>query len=152
MAAHGGSGTTAGTMQTHWEHFAHGADVGVRGYGPTRAAAFEQAALALTGVVTDPARVAGTNAVPIACEAADDELLLARWLNAVASEMGQRHMLFGRYEVRLEGQRLRARAFGEPLSATRHAPRVEVKGATCTALRVGPEPQGGWVAQTVVDV
>jgi tRNA nucleotidyltransferase (CCA-adding enzyme) len=139
-------------MQTHWEHFAHGADIGVRGYGPTRAAAFEQAALALTGVVTDPARVATTNAVPIACEAADDELLLARWLNAVASEMGQRHMLFGRYEVRLDGQSLQGRAFGEAASRTRHEPRVEVKGATCTAMRVQPEPRGGWVAQTVVDV
>lgn len=139
-------------MQTHWEHFAHGADIGVRGYGPTRAVAFEQAALALTAVVTDPARVATTNAVPIACEAADDELLLARWLNEVASEMGQRHMLFGRYEVRLDGHRLEGRAYGEVANATRHAPSVEVKGATCTALRVGPEPRGGWVAQTVVDV
>jgi hypothetical protein len=25
-----------------WEHFAHEADVGVRGFGPTREAAFEQ--------------------------------------------------------------------------------------------------------------
>jgi SHS2 domain-containing protein len=28
-----------------WEHFPHGADVGVRGFGATAAAAFEQAAL-----------------------------------------------------------------------------------------------------------
>jgi tRNA nucleotidyltransferase (CCA-adding enzyme) len=66
--------------------------------------------------------------------------------------MGQRHMLFGRYEVRLDGQSLQGRAFGEAASRTRHEPRVEVKGATCTALRVQPEPRGGWVAQTVVDV
>ena len=33
-----------------WEHFAHGADIGVRGIGPTKEAAFEQIALALTGV------------------------------------------------------------------------------------------------------
>ena len=41
----------------YWEHFPHGADVGVRGVAPTRAGAFEQAALALTAVVTDPAPV-----------------------------------------------------------------------------------------------
>jgi SHS2 domain-containing protein len=140
------------TMHTHWEHFAHGADIGVRGYGPTPAAAFEQAALALTGVVTDPAKVQPATEVAMVCEAPDDELLLARWLNTVASEMGQRHMLFGRYEVRLDGHRLQGRAFGEAASLARHAPRVEVKGATCTALHVGPEPRGGWVAQTVVDV
>jgi len=32
-------------MQARWEHFEHGADIGVRGFGPTLAAAFEQAAL-----------------------------------------------------------------------------------------------------------
>ena len=37
-----------------WEHFEHGADVGVRGIGPTPASAFEQAALALTAVITEP--------------------------------------------------------------------------------------------------
>ena len=31
-----------------WEHFAHGSDIGVRGFGPSMEAAFEQAALALT--------------------------------------------------------------------------------------------------------
>ncbi len=31
-----------------WEHFPHHADVGVRGVGPTREAAFEEAARALT--------------------------------------------------------------------------------------------------------
>jgi len=34
-----------------WEHFAHGADIGVRGSGTTLGEAFEQAALALTAVV-----------------------------------------------------------------------------------------------------
>ena len=37
-----------------WEHFPHDADIGVRGIGQIRSQAFEQAALALTGVVTDP--------------------------------------------------------------------------------------------------
>ena len=38
--------------RTGWEHFPHDADVGVRGFGPTPAAAFEQGALALTAAVT----------------------------------------------------------------------------------------------------
>lgn len=45
-------------MIPRWEHFRHEADIGVRGLGATREAAFEQAALALTAVLTDPARVA----------------------------------------------------------------------------------------------
>ena len=39
-----------------WEHFPHDADIGVRGWGATPAEAFEQAALALTAVVTHSAR------------------------------------------------------------------------------------------------
>jgi len=134
-----------------WEHFEHGADIGVRGIAATKSGAFEQAALALTAVATDPRCVAAQQSVEIRCEAPDDELLLAHWLNAVASEMAVRHMLFGRYRVKLEGHRLVGVASGETTSIERHQPAVEIKGATCTALRVEP-CDGGWLAQTVVDV
>jgi len=140
-------------MHAHWEHFDHGADIGVRGFGATKAAAFEQAALALTAVVTEPAAVAPREAVPMACDAPDDELLLAAWLNAVVYEMAVRQMLFGRFEVVIDGTHLAALAHGESTDVARHRPAVEVKGATLTSLRVAPSDDGtGWVAQTVVDV
>lgn len=135
-----------------WEHFDHGADIGVRGYGPTPAAAFEQAALALTAVITGPDTVMARETVPIVCESDNDELLLVAWLNAIVSEMSARRMLFGRFHVDLQGGRLSATASGEPLSVRRHQPAVEVKGATYTALRVARTADGGWLAQTVVDV
>jgi tRNA nucleotidyltransferase (CCA-adding enzyme) len=138
-------------MDNHWEHFEHGADIGVRGLGATKAAAFEQAALALTAVITDPPRVAPVATVQIRCQAPDDELLLVEWLNALVYEMAVRRMLFGRFHVALDGNRLEAQATGEPASVPRHQPAVEVKGATYTALRVAPA-DGGWLAQTVVDV
>ena len=140
-------------MHAHWEHFDHGADIGVRGFGASKAAAFEQAALALTAVVTDPASVLPRQAVAIACHAPDDELLLADWLNAVVYEMAVRRMLFGRFDVVLDGTHLAAQAHGEATDVARHHPAVEVKGATLTALRVARGDGGdGWVAQTVVDV
>ena len=43
--------------EARWEHYDHGADIGVRGFGASKARAFEQAALALTAVITDPAEV-----------------------------------------------------------------------------------------------
>jgi SHS2 domain-containing protein len=138
-------------MSGRWEHFAHAADVGVRGFGSTKAEAFEQAALALTAVVTDVEAVKPREVVAIACEAPDDELLFAEWLNALIYEMATRKMLFCRFEVRLEVTQLRALAHGERVDAKRHQPAVETKGATYTALRVarvGDE----WIAQTVVDV
>ena len=51
-----------------WEHFPHAADVGVRGFGKTAAAAFEQAALALTAVVTT-AGIRPSVSVEVKCEA-----------------------------------------------------------------------------------
>ncbi|MDD5330159.1 MAG: archease [Sulfuricella sp.] len=137
---------------TYWQHFPHQADIGVRGVGPTPAAAFEQAALALTAVVTDPARVAPEEAVEIACEAPDDELLLADWLNALILEMATRRMLFRRFSVSLDGHRLRATAWGERVNVARHQPAVEIKGATYTELKVGRIEAGLWLAQCVVDV
>jgi SHS2 domain-containing protein len=135
-----------------WEHFPHGADIGVRGIAPTRAGAFEQAAFALTAVVTDPAGVAGTTAVEIRCEAPDDELLFADWLNALVYEMATRKFVFGRFKVRLDDHRLMATAWGEPLDRERHLPSVEVKGATYTALAMRQRVDGTWLAQCVVDV
>jgi len=134
-----------------WEHFEHGADVGVRGFGADKAQAFEQAALALTAVVTDPALVAARERVDVECDAPDDELLFAEWLNALIYEMSTRKMLFSRFVVKLDGRGLAAEAWGERVDIGRHHPAVEVKGATYTALRVA-KVGGGWVAQTVVDV
>jgi SHS2 domain-containing protein len=135
-----------------WEHFEHGADIGVRGVGRTPAQAFEQAALALTAVIADPATVAAGMPIDIGCEAPDTELLFADWLNALVYEMQVRRMLFGRFEVSIEGTRLAARAWGEPVDVARHKPAVEVKGATYTQLAVRRLDDGNWLAQCVVDV
>lgn len=119
----------------HWEHFAHDADMGVRGFGVTREEAYEQAALALTAVVTDPKTVAESDVVEITCEAPDHELLLVDWLNAVVYEMATRNVLFSRFEVRIHEHRLHGKAWGEKVDVVRHQPAVEVKGATYTAFK-----------------
>ena len=135
-----------------WEHYPHEADIGVRGLGATLEQAFEQVALALTAVVTDLATVSPVDMILLSCEAPDAELLLVDWLNALIYEMATRNMLFSRFEVRLAGQRLDAKIWGEALVVARHHPAVEVKGATYTDLRVARQPDGGWLAQCVVDV
>ncbi len=134
-----------------WEHVPHDADIGVRGFGLTAAAAFEQAACALTAVVTH-AEVAPSTSVEVSCEAPDLELLFVEWLNAVIYEMAVRRMLFSRFAVRIDGTRLDATLWGEPVDVARHAPACEPKGATYTALRVAEEPDGSWSAGCIVDV
>jgi len=135
-----------------FELFPHDADVGVRGIGGTREEAFEQAALALTAVVVDPARVEPRFAIEIECSAASDELLLVEWLDALVFELATRGRVFSRIEVHLDGTTLRATVRGEELDAARHEPAVEPKGATMTELRVARDDDGTWLAQCVVDV
>lgn len=144
-----------------WETFAHEADIGVRGSGVTLAAAFAGAATAMTAAICDPARVAAREAVPIACAAPDEQMLLVDWLNALVYEMATRHMLFSRFEVGIENScterqgspvRLTATAWGEPVDAARHQPAAEVKGASYCELDVRQDSDGLWTAQCVVDV
>jgi SHS2 domain-containing protein len=143
-------------VMPHWEHFGHGADIGVRGIGATMAESFEQAAVALTAVITDPQKVIAGRAIRIERAAADPEALLVEWLNAIVYEMAIRRMVFGRFEVSFEatraGDRLDGSAWGEEIDIARHEPAVEVKGATYTSLFVGKNSDGAWVAQCVVDV
>jgi len=135
-----------------WQHFHHEADIGVRGVGETLEQAFEEAALAMTAVITDPEGVACRESVEVDCEAPDRELLLVDWLNALVYEMATRGMLFRRFHVEFDGNRLHGRACGEAVDVARHAPAVEVKGATYTALEVREDAPGVWRAQCVVDV
>lgn len=137
---------------TGWELFPHDADVGVRGFGPTREAAFEQAAVALTAAITNPSQVLARRIIEITCEAPDDEFLFVEWLNALVFEMAARRMLFGRFAVHIHDGRLKGWAWGEPVDVQRHEPATEVKGATFTALEVARKPDGRWLAQCVVDV
>ena len=139
-------------MTEYWQHFEHEADIGVRGVAVSMAGAFEQAALALTAVITDLDLVICRETVEFDCEAPDTELLLADWLNAVIYQMALRKMLFGRFEVSLKSSHLHAKAWGESVDVSRHHPAVEIKGATYTELAVAQQEDGRWLAQCVVDV
>ncbi len=137
---------------TGWEHYSHPADIGIRGFGPSKEEAFAQAALALTAIITEVKTVEPKVEVKISCQDRDDEFLFVDWLNAVIYEMATQQMLFSRFEVSVENERLSARAFGEKIDVKKHSPAVEVKAATYTDLKVRQNKNGNWVVQCVVDV
>jgi tRNA nucleotidyltransferase (CCA-adding enzyme) len=134
------------------EHFPHGADVGIRGLGPTIESAFEQAAVALSSIVTDVTKISTERAVTVECEAPNEAFLLVDWLNALIFRMAVDRLLFRRFAVRISGTHLHGEAWGEPIDRERHAPAAEPKGATYTALKVERRDDGTWTAQCVVDV
>jgi SHS2 domain-containing protein len=120
--------------------------------GASPAEAFEQAALALTAVMSDPATVQPREAVSVTCDAPDMELLFVEWLDRVIYETATRRMFFSRFVVRIEGLRLTGQAWGESIDPARHPLVVEIKAATLTSLRVAQGADGLWTAQCVVDV
>lgn len=146
-----GATVSSPTGGARWEHFPHDADAGVRGFGATPAQAFEQAALALTAIVTD-SPVEPRTPIEVRCEAPDLELLFVDWLNTVIYEMAVRKMLFARFAVAIDGTRLKATLWGEPVDVARHEPACEPKGATYTALKVAQEAPSLWSASCIVDV
>lgn len=141
-----------GTRQDGWwEHFPHGADIGVRGIGRTLGRAFAEAARAMAAAVVDPDEVRAEIPIEIRCTGESVEDLFYAWLNAVIYEMATRRMVFGRFYVDIANYRLYATVWGEPVRPERHKPAVEVKGATFTQLSVRHEGEY-WTAQCVVDV
>jgi SHS2 domain-containing protein len=143
--------SSAALPRAGWEHFPHDADVGVQGCGATAAQAFEQAAHALTAIVTD-AEVKPQMTVEVRCEAPDLELLFVEWLNAVIYEMAVRKAVFGRFAVGIDDGHLHGTLWGEPVDVERHAPACEPKGATYTGLRIVHGEDGSWCARCIVDV
>jgi len=114
------------------------------------ASAFEQVALALTAVLTDPSRVEAKDVVEVVCEAPSHDALLYDWIDSLIYEMSTRGMIFGAFDVKVDAHKLTARLLGEKVDRVRHEPAIEVKGPTYTELRVAEGDR--WVAQCVVDV
>lgn len=135
-----------------WAHYDHAADIGLRAWGPDLASALAQAGRALTAVITDPDAVVAREPVSVWCAGEDPELLLVDWLDALIYEMGTRYMLFGQFDVTMEGGGIKAIAWGEPVDIERHKPAVEVKGTTLTNLKAKRLCDDGWELQCVVDV
>jgi SHS2 domain-containing protein len=134
-----------------YETFEHEADIGIRGFGQTTAEAFENSAVALYSVMVDIRAVEANEKISVTVSAPDRELLLIEWLNALLSLSDIEHMVFSKFNVKIEGASLTGTAWGEPLDRERHKPNVEIKAATYYMLKV-MEADGRSVAQCVVDV
>lgn len=137
--------------EAHWEHFKQEDDLGIKGYGPTKADAFEQAAIAMTAAISDPKLLQSQSSVKISCKANNDELLLIHWLTSLAYEMATRRMLFSQFDVQISDGQLHATAWGEPIDPEWHHPAVEIKGVLLRNVRVAEEGEGRWGARCVIE-
>jgi SHS2 domain-containing protein len=133
--------------------FEHTADVGVRAWGGSEEAVFEEAAKGMFSLVCDPQTVGSEEKLAVSVESptADHELLLVAWLNELLYLFEARRILFSEFRLlELGDSGLKAEVAGEPLG-THHAVCGGVKAATYHGLKLA-RTDGGWEAEVILDV
>lgn len=144
-------------MKQQWELFSHKADMGIRGKGATFEKAFEQAGLALMGVLLDPTKIKPECHINLVCSAPKMDTLFYDWINELIYAMAYHHLIFGRFNVKINQEpsgavTLEGDAWGERIDEQKHKLAVEIKGATFTELKAEINKNGECVVQCVVDV
>jgi SHS2 domain-containing protein len=136
-----------------YEIFEHTADLGLRIRAPDLNTLFAEAAQALFSVVVeDPQTVEPRQRLDVRLPPDDREYLLFDWLKQLLFHFDAHHLLFNRFEVRVDESGLTGTAWGEPLDRARHVLDHEVKAITYHGLLVEQEPDGSWLAEVIVDI
>ena len=135
--------------------FDHTADVGLELSAPTLPALFEEAALALSAVLSRSGRVEPRCHVSVSLTAPSLEQLLVDWLAELLGRFDVELWVTGGVEVTVDRGDVRcslqALVAGEPLDLRRHPGALPVKGITYHRLSV-LQTADGWCATIVLDV
>lgn len=135
-----------------FEMFEHTADLGLRVKAADVETLFVEAAQALfAAIVEDAGTVRALQRVDVQLAPDLPDYLLFDWLKALLYHFDVEHLLFGRFEVKIDASGLKGSAWGEPLDRARHALEHEVKAITYHGLRVEQTPDG-WLAEVIVDI
>src|SRR5262245_50318199 len=103
-------------MKAMYEFFEHTADLGLRMAAPDLDTLFGDAAHALfAAIVEDLTTIEPREQVELELEGDEYEYLLFDWLRELLYRFDTDHLLFGRFEVHVGSNRLKATARGEPL-------------------------------------
>jgi len=135
-----------------YEHFDVEADVGVHGWGPTRADAFAQAALGALALAVHPEGVASGETRDVRAQGDALEMLLVNLVNECLYVHEIEGFAVARVEVQFDGEGVaHARLHGEPIDPARHRLGTVVKAATLHRVSVD-ETAGRHETRLIVDV
>ena len=132
-------------MKKRFRFLEHTADAYIEAYGASLEEAFENAAAAMTDVMTELEKVEAKTEESFVVEAHDEPALLYSWLEELLLEFELKDKLYSRFEVSCieetsEGFRLRAKAWGEKYDPERHLSKVGIKAATYHQMEFLKEP------------
>lgn len=130
----------------------HTADLGLEIFGRDPSDLFEQAAYALTDLLTDPSQLKGRRQHTFKISGLDWEDLLINWLRELLYLYNGDALLVARVDIlAIEQTRLHAVVATDAFQAGRHEIRNEIKAVTYHQLEV--KPVGGkWLARVIFDI
>ncbi len=133
-------------MKKRFRFLEHTADAYIEAYGASLEEAFENAAAAMTDVMTELEKVEAKTEETFMVEAQDEPALLYSWLEELLLEFELKDKLYSRFEVSCieetsEGFRLRAKAWGEKYDPERHPSKVGIKAATYHQMEILKDPK-----------
>ncbi len=133
-------------MKKRFKFLEHTADAYIEAYGANLEEAFENAAAAMTNVMTELEKVEAKTEETFMVEAQDESALLYSWLEELLLEFELKCNLYSRFEVlgieeTSEGFRLSAKAWGEKYDPQKHPTKVGIKAATYHRMEILKEPE-----------
>lgn len=135
-----------------YEVFDHTADLGLRIWAADRPSLYAEAARALFSlVVLNPDAVRPVEQRSFAIAGQQEDYLLFDWLSELLYTFETEHLLFGEFQIDLDGDGLRATARGERLDRSRHELDHEIKAITYHGLKIEATATG-WMAEFIVDI
>ena len=133
----------------------HGGEEGILGEGKTLESAFSEAAKAMFSIMIDIKMVKANKSVDIYCNADNKETLFTEFLNELLAQKDILNMVFSRFEIKINENKkevkLSGKAYGEKFNAEKHKPKVEVKAATYSGLKLWKDG-GNYKVRCIVDV
>jgi SHS2 domain-containing protein len=119
-----------------YETLEHTADILVRCKGSTMEECFENAAYALFDQMVDIRTVEEKEKFSFVTEADHIEDRLYSFLSTLLSVMDSDSLVFSRFEVRFDSEKVSCDAYGEMLDITKHKPKAEIKAVTYHMMHI----------------
>lgn len=125
------------------KYFEHTADIGINASGKNLEQAFENAALALFGIMTNTKKVKTEIKREIKIESEDLESLLYDFLEKFLIFHDAENLLFSKFKVKKiiknTKYKLEAEAWGEQFDEKRHESKTLVKAVTYHGMKIGKD-------------
>jgi len=141
---------------TGYRFLEHTADVKVEAYGKTINEAFQEAARALSEIMTDTSKIHPIIKRKIEVEAEDLQSLLYEWLEKFIYLFDSEGLVFSKFNVesiqQTEGRlKLEGEAAGEEFDEKKHPQRTAIKAATYHEMKIKQSPKKT-VLEFVLDI